>query len=316
MLTARFKSTDASPLAQKNERFIMRENITSFLKERSSFLIVLTSLSIVIAIAVIDHATGYELSFSIFYLLPVVLASWYGGVYQGSLLSLVSAVVWLMVDNTAGHQYSRAFIPFWNAGVRFGFFIVIARLIATVRSQLEKERRMARLDVLTGTMSGHAFRDAVQIILRVATRYGQPTAIGYIDLDNFKNVNDTLGHAEGDHVLKMVASFLLKSVRRADLVARLGGDEFAIFLPETTSSGAATMFENLRTRLLKETRERGWPIGFSIGVAVFRTAPPSVDEAIKLADALMYRVKNGGKNNILLEEFGCPEEPGQQLNGK
>ena len=175
---------------------------------------------------------------------------------------------------------------------------------------------MARLDGLTGVMNGHAFEEGAQTILRIAARYGRPTVMGYIDLDNFKSVNDTLVHAEGDHVLRTVASILSKSVRSADLIGRLGGDEFAILLPETTCSGAATMFKNLREGLLKEARERVWPIGFSIGVAVFRTVPSSVDEAIKLADALMYRVKNGGKNNILLEEFGRLEGIGQQPNGE
>ena len=163
---------------------------------------------------------------------------------------------------------------------------------------------MAKLDGLTGVMNARAFGEAAQTILSIAARYGRPTAIGYIDLDNFKSVNDTLGHSEGDTVLIAVASILLESVRGTDLVGRLGGDEFAIFLPETTYSGAVTIFDKLRERLLKEARERVWPIGFSIGVAVFRTAPLSVDEAIKLADALMYRVKNSGKNNILFEEFG------------
>ena len=294
----------------------MLARLNAFLKKRSSFQVTAVSLVLVVALAAIDHATGYEVAFSIFYLVPITLATWYGRLPQSILLCIVSAIAWLIVDRTAGHNYSQAFIPFWNAGIRLGFFIVTARLLAMVRSQLEKERQMARLDGLTGVMNGHAFEEAAQTILRIAARYGRPTVMGYIDLDNFKSVNDTLGHTEGDHVIRTVASILSKSIRSADLIGRLGGDEFAILLPETACSGAATMFEHLREGLLKEARERVWPIGFSIGVAVFRTAPSSVDEAIKLADALMYRVKNGGKNNILLEEFGHLEEIGQQPNGE
>lgn len=294
----------------------MLTHLNRFLRGRSSVQITAASLFLAVVVAAIDYATGYELAFSVFYLVPIAFATWYAGLHQGSLLSIVSATMWLIVDITAGHQYSRTFIPFWNAGVRFLFFFVTTRLLATVRAQLEKEMRMARIDGLTGAMNGRAFGESAQTILRIATRYGRQTVLGYIDLDNFKSVNDTLGHNEGDHVLITIASILLTSVRGADLVGRLGGDEFAVLLPETTYSGAVTVFENLREALLKEAKKHGWPIGFSIGVAVFRTAPSSVDEAIKLADALMYRVKNGGKNSILFEEFGPLEEKGHQPKGK
>lgn len=294
----------------------MLTRLDAFLKKRSPFQVAAVSLIFVAAIAALDHATGYEMSFSIFYLVPIALATWYGGLHLGIFFSTVGAMAWLIMDKTAGHNYSQAIIQYWNAIVRFGFFIVTAILFIKVKSQLENEQRMARLDSLTGAMNGRAFKEETQTILSIAARYGRPTAMGYIDLDNFKSVNDTLGHAEGDHVIRTFASILSQSVRKTDLIGRMGGDEFAIFLPETTSSGAVTMFENLRERLLKEAKERVWPIGFSIGVAVFQTAPSSVEEAVKLADALMYRVKKGGKNNILFEEFDLLDETGKKPNGK
>ena len=290
--------------------------INAFLKERSPLQLTTTGLFLILVLAAMDFATGYELSFSIFYLLPIAFATWYAGLYHGALLSIVSASVWLIVDITAGNHYSRSFIPVWNAGVRFLFFIVTAWLLTTVRAQLEKERSMARLDGLTGVMNGLAFTESAQTIFRLADRFDRPTAIGYIDLDNFKSVNDTLGHAEGDQVLKTVASVLLTSIRKADLVGRLGGDEFVVLLPETTCSGATTVFENIHKSILEKAGEQGWPISLSIGVAVFLTAPSSLDEAIRLADTLMYRVKNSGKNRILIEAYGHPKETGQSLNEK
>ncbi len=300
----------------KGERPVMISRIDAFLKARTSLQVTPACLFLILALAAVDHITGYELSFSIFYLMPIAFAAWYAGLYHGALLSIVSASVWLIVDITAGNHYSRPFIPLWNASVRFLFFILTAWLLTTVRTQLEKERSMARLDGLTGVMNGLAFSESAQTILRIADRFDRPTVIGYIDLDNFKRVNDTLGHAEGDKVLKKVASVLLTSVRKADLVGRLGGDEFVVLLPETTQYGAATVFENIRETLLKNTDEQGWPIGVSIGVAVFLTAPSSLNEAIRLADTLMYRVKNSGKNRILIEAFGGPHETSQPLNGK
>ena len=294
----------------------MISRIDAFLKERSSLQVTPACLVLILVLAAVDHITGYELSFSIFYLLPIAFAVWYAGLYHGTLLSIVSASVWLIVDITSGNHYSRPFIPFWNAGVRFMFFILTAWLLTTVRAQLEKERSMARLDGLTGVMNGLAFTESAQTILRIAERFERPTAIGYIDLDNFKRVNDTLGHAEGDQVLKTVASVLLTSVRKADLVGRLGGDEFGVLLPETTYSGAATVFENIRESILKEAGQQGWPIGLSIGAAVFLKAPVSLTEAVRLADRLMYRVKNSGKNRILIEAVGRPEEIAQPPDAK
>jgi diguanylate cyclase (GGDEF)-like protein len=294
----------------------MISRIDAFLKERSSLQLTPACLLLIFVIAAADHTTGYELSFSIFYLLPIAFATWYAGLYHGALLSIVSAFVWLIADITAGNLYSQPFIPVWNAGVRFLFFIVTAWLLTTVRAQLEKERSMARLDGLTGVMNGRAFTESAQAVLRIADRFGRPTAIGYIDLDNFKSVNDALGHAEGDRVLQTVASVLMNSVRKADLVGRLGGDEFVVLLPETTGSGATTVFENIRESILEKAGEQGWPIGLSIGAAVFLNAPSSLDEAVRVADTLMYRVKNSGKNRILIEAYGGPEGTGQPLHAK
>ncbi len=290
---------------------MMFARLDALFDEKTAFQITLVSLVLVAVLAVIDYFTGYEMSFSIFYLVPTAFATWYGGLRRGIFLATVSATVWFLVDRLDGHLYSRAFVPYWNAGVRFMFFMVTVQLLATIKVQLQRERVMARIDGLTGVMNGRAFREAAQPILRIATRYRRPIVMGYIDIDNFKGVNDTLGHTEGDRVLRTVSAILLGQVRRADLLGRMGGDEFAFLLPETTVSGATTMFQNLREKLLSEVRDAGWPIGFSIGVAVFHSAPSTIDEAIRLADALMYRVKNGGKNTILCEEYGSPEKVGQ-----
>jgi hypothetical protein len=102
-------------LAGKSEKLIMLMGLNAFLKKRSLFQVTAGSLFLVVTFAVIDYATGYEGSFSVFYLVPIALATWYGGLRQGFLLSIVSATAWLIVDRSAGHHYSQAFIPFWNA---------------------------------------------------------------------------------------------------------------------------------------------------------------------------------------------------------
>ena len=140
-------------------------------------------------------------------------------------------------------------------------------------------------------------------------------AVSYTPLDVYKRqVNDTSGHSEGDRVLKNVANALTGSVRTTDVVGRLGGDEFAILLPEADYADAQTMFRRVRDELARESADNGWPIGFSIGVAVFPRVPSSIDEAMKIADQLMYRVKTAGKNGIVYEEHaGCRENDEQAV---
>ncbi|WP_291994222.1 GGDEF domain-containing protein [Candidatus Accumulibacter sp. ACC003] len=162
---------------------------------------------------------------------------------------------------------------------------------------------LAQEDGLTGLLNARTFRQRCDAIFMLAKRHGRPLALGYLDLDGFKGVNDSFGHAVGDEVLKAVASALSKRLRASDLGSRLGGDEFAVLLPETDLAGARTFFTELHESLVKLAGTNSWPVGFSIGVAVFHHARANPDDALRYADGLMYKVKNSGKNNIFFEEY-------------
>jgi diguanylate cyclase (GGDEF)-like protein len=138
--------------------------------------------------------------------------------------------------------------------------------------------------------------------------------LGYIDVDHFKAVNDGYGHSEGDRVLKSVANTLTHCVRTTDVIGRRGGDEFAVFLPETDRAGAQVMFARIQKELKLTVVNGGWPIGFSIGVAVFVALPDLIDDALKIADSLMYRVKKGGKNKLIYEEHVAVDENQAETN--
>lgn len=273
-----------------------------FLDGRSPAQVTTLGFAVVALVGMLDHVTGYELAFSIFYLAPIALVTWYTPQWIGFLVCGVCAMVWLVVDYTSGHPYSNGFIPFWNAGVRLGFFVVTSYLLFGLKSHLKHEQTLATTDGLTGLLNARAFKDVSHRLLVLAARYHHPTVLGYVDLDDFKAINDTLGHSEGDRVLQTVATTLIRCVRATDIAGRLGGDEFAILLPETDHADARMIFDRIRDELVRQGREGGRLIGFSVGVAVFPGTPPSIDEALKIADRLMYRAKKAGKGNVIYEE--------------
>ncbi|MFH1176678.1 MAG: GGDEF domain-containing protein [Acidobacteriota bacterium] len=247
-------------------------------------------------IAFVDYLSGPEISFSIFYLLPVAEVAWYVSRSSGVGLSLIAAAAWLIVDLNSGQSYSHPLIPYWNALVRLGFFVLFAVALDRLKGALAATARLARLDPLTGVANPRVFREILSRELDQARRFGRPFTLVFLDCDNFKELNDRRGHGEGDEVLRVVAETITATARRVDVVGRLGGDEFAVLLPETGGSSCGVFVARLRVALAGAMRDREFPITFSIGAATFAIAPRDADEAIRLADQLMYKAKNGGKD--------------------
>jgi diguanylate cyclase (GGDEF)-like protein len=253
---------------------------------------------IVIILGVIDYVTGFELSFSFFYLIPVTMAAWALGRTSGLTFSLLSATMWLAANLLSGWNFSSGFVGVWNTLLRFGFYAVTTFLLTELRHALEKERNLANTDPLTGALNRRSFNEIAENKM-IASEVGRrPYTMVYIDLDNFKNINDLLGHATGDVVLRSVVDTIRDQIRGSDFIARLGGDEFAILLTDTDRDHAQPIVERLQACLLETMKAKEWEITFSIGVLTVLRMPPSVDVLVSLTDALMYDVKAHGKNAI------------------
>jgi diguanylate cyclase (GGDEF)-like protein len=126
-----------------------------------------------------------------------------------------------------------------------------------------------------------------------------------MDVDHFKQVNDTLGHAQGDEVIRRVARTISNGLRGADLAARLGGDEFSVLLPDTTAAQAAEVAERIRQRMLsvKASAPGAAGISVSIGVADLESGPVKCcEDLVELADKSLYAVKARGRNKVLLAQ--------------
>jgi diguanylate cyclase (GGDEF)-like protein/PAS domain S-box-containing protein len=204
-----------------------------------------------------------------------------------------------------------------NSDGKLEFMSTIARDISEVKlkeSQLElvqeqleasltKERELARQDPLTGLNNRRAFLETSETEKERSRRYHHCFNIAYIDLDGFKKVNDSLGHAVGDQVLREVAQTLRSNLRSTDAVARLGGDEFAILLVETDAASAERVLRKLHELLRAAMKAHGWNVDFSIGLASYLCPPESIDNIIRTADGLMYSVKVKGKGNLAVALF-------------
>lgn len=251
-------------------------------------------------VAVLDNWTGIELSFSIFFLFPVAAVAWWGSWPSALAISVLSALAWLAAD-AAARDFDRPLILVWNTLVRFGFFVVVAALLGRIARSLQRERELARTDSLTGLANARWFYDFLAREIERVRRSGRSITLAYVDLDNFKSVNDTLGHPTGDRVLQTVSRSLGERTRRADVIARLGGDEFVLLLPDTDPDQVRAVIERTVAGV-QETLERAqWPVTLSVGVVTVSQRLDSAEQLIKRADDVMYRAKASGKNKILFE---------------
>ena len=278
----------------------------TWLGQRSKATILLLGTLCVVTVGVADYVTTYELSLAVFYMAPIMAASWYAGRWVGIALSLESAVVSIATDLWGGVQYSSFMFHAWNGVMRLVFFATAAFLLDSLRRSLARERGLARRDALTGLANRLAFYEVAKAELARSARHERPLTLVYIDCDRFKEVNDTRGHAEGDRVLKAVGSALSNAIRKTDLTARLGGDEFAVLYPELDAARTQEVVNKLQSQLGAAMRDGGWPVTFSIGVVTCERVPASVEELIHRADQLMYEVKSSGRDAVRFARF--PED--------
>lgn len=251
--------------------------------------------------------TGLAYEFHVFFILPVLAVSWFVGPRVGYGLAALAATEWFVADySLSGTQANLVPLAF-NTVMRLMIFLYGVWLVAAMRRVLLRESRLAREDALTRLPNRREFHERGLQAFAQAQRQGAPFAAVFIDLDRFKEVNDSLGHAAGDRLLVVVARVLGEQLRASDIPGRLGGDEFALLLPNMHAADAAPYVDRLRARLLAAMQAHGWPVTFSIGAACYRKPPRDFTMLIKQADALMYEVKHGGRDRILLREYdACP----------
>ncbi len=264
---------------------------------------------LVALVSVITFFKGTEAIVGVLFLAPIVLVTWGAGRRAGVVIAVMCALAGLFAEILAGKVYSHPLIATWNGLVDLGTYLVVVLSLDGLRAALRREQLLARRDPLTGIGNRQGFLDGLDFEFTRARRYGHPLTLAYLDLDNFKAVNDSRGHKEGDRVLREVASVLGAAARSVDRVARIGGDEFALLMPETGPVEAARVVRRLTFGIEQRMKRNHWPVTVSGGCATFLRVPEDADDLIEFADALMYQAKTAGKNRLACAVYGNPDDP-------
>lgn len=264
-------------------------------------------LSIVMAIAALlglgvvaaDLATGSEISFSVFLVVPVSIVSWRAGRTAAVIASLLAAAAWYTAELIGDRVYSQPVIPMWNGLAWFGLFTLIGVLLVHLRNLIRNEAAGARVDDVTGVLNRRAFMERATVELARAARSQEPITMAGFDIDHFKRLNDSAGHAAGDEVLRNVGSIANEVLRRVDVVGRLGGDEFALLMPGTPNDKAPVIIERIHRRLTQATSAAG--VTYSFGVVCFDPPPSEIGVALERVDAVMDVIKASGGDGVRYE---------------
>jgi diguanylate cyclase (GGDEF)-like protein len=177
---------------------------------------------------------------------------------------------------------------------------VAAALVAS-EIQRDHQKVLARTDSLTELRNQSGFFQDLDRQMKIFVRYKHPAALAVIDIDDFKQVNDTFGHLAGNRLLRAVGLTIHQSIRASDMAGRIGGDEFAIIFPETEPDMAKEVVGKLLVALYKATRDEFSDVTFSVGIAGYHSVPSDYQSMVWEADRLMYEVKKTGKNAVKLK---------------
>jgi diguanylate cyclase (GGDEF)-like protein len=275
----------------------MFKRVLTFFENRTERAMALMAISITLLLGSLDFATGTELNFLLFYLLPIALASWYLNRNSGIYLAIMCSLVWLLADTAGGRSYSSPWVAAWNFVMRTGAFIAFSLSQSQFRSKLDLLSDLAKRDFVTGLPNGRAFYELTAREIEKSPG-PEPLTLAFIDLAGFEWINHRFGYATGDQMICTIAHAIRQNVPRPELVGRIGGTSFAVLLPNTASDGANCVLEQLHGALKDERRKYAQPVTFFISAVACTNTPRSIAELMHQAESQMNRMK-GGTTDVL-----------------
>ena len=253
----------------------------------------------------LDASVDPDVGFSLFYLLPVAAAAWRWGLGPAMAAACLSGLT-RFVSGLIGRGEDAFLLVLWNSMNHLAVFMAAGLFLALLRRErsriagvLSHETENACTDPVTRLPNWRGLTEHLHREISRSLRHGDPLCIGYLDLDNFKNVNDRYGHGAGDKLLEKIGALLKESIRPEDLAARVGGDEFVLVFNSPDPVAAGQLGQRLISRIKTLDREcPGCGLGASLGVACFHTPPEKPGELVSRADAAMYQAKKEGKGTV------------------
>jgi diguanylate cyclase (GGDEF)-like protein len=270
-------------------------NIAGAIGRRSHLFVSLFTLVLFGLAMASRYLVPPRFSVAFIFLLPISFATWFISWAAGCVIAAAGVVFLLYFELMFTNGGAAA--AYWNGLINLLLAATFIYIFAELRALYLKQIDLSRRDSLTGLLNRRAFMEMLAIENHRMARHHRPLTISYVDVDNFKHINDRYGHAAGDKFLVCLGHHMGNRLRATDYLARVGGDEFAILLPETDQAGARLVLGAVTQAVRRFTAANEHSATVSVGAVTFMSAS-SAETMIAMADQAMYKVKQNGKNNV------------------
>ncbi len=254
----------------------------------------LVTVNCILTIVAVAFDIKFEQRLNVLLLLafPIACVSWYGSQKQAE-FALLLVVGWIVYWGIGGD-----WIAWVNRALETISIAAIWYCVRELRLSVERGKISRQTDEITEVLTRRCFLQKLSEEMERSRRYQRSLTVVIFDINNFHEVNEAGGQAEGDKVLRMVATTVRDHLRFGDCIGRIGADEFAVLLPETDNEASEYVIQKMKQLLVKEARKNYWPIGFSFGAITFGVAPSSIEEVLDALDEVMAYAKKDGKNHF------------------
>lgn len=253
-------------------------------------LVLFLGLLGIFGLAGVDWAIGPEIGVAILYVMAIMAVTFHASWVDGAIVATIAAAAGLL-GRLVGPNDLEVATVLWSLFSELAVFLTFVLIMHHIRRLVQLLEHQSRFDALTGALNTRGLLELLQRERSRAERYNLAMTVVFIDLDEMKEVNDRMGHAGGDELLRRFAGKVSDSLRDEDLCARVGGDEFVVVLPDTDHRQAMSVVERLQLGVHE--------ISASYGVATFLSQPPAIEDLISAADSMMYVAKRAGGNRVV-----------------